>query len=368
MPVIDITEEQKNRAKAALKTLFVGDALAMPAHWFYSVYDIEKTFAGGITQLTAAPATHPSSIMSLHSTQSGGRRLKSKKTQRKDIVGEVILKGKREFWGQLNQHYHQGMQAGENTLNAHCARVLMRCLIAHSGVYQAQGFLDDYIAFMMAYPPQHPDTYAESYHRGFFANLEKGLPPQKCAARTHDTASIGGLVTLAPLVFAGRLHGLSLPQVQENCQQHLFLTHPDNFLAKVAAIYVQLLDDLWQRAKNDSCTEIIAGAGKQSGIDLPSLLEKEHDDRKVIGKMFSPACYITDSWPSVLYLAYKYTQNSKQALLANTNLGADNVHRGMVLGAILGLIEDSSVEPWFTQLSEHNALSQEINQLIYSAA
>jgi hypothetical protein len=40
----------------------------------------------------------------------------------------------------------------------------------------------------------------------------------------------------------------------------------------------------------------------------------------------------------------------------------------MVLGAILGLIEDSSVEPWFTQLSEHNALSQEINQLIYSAA
>lgn len=362
----NLTKEQKNRAKAALKTLFVGDSLAMPAHWFYSVYDIEKTFAGGITQLTAAPKTHPSSIMSLHSTQAGGRRFAGKKTSPKEIVGEVILKGKREFWGQPNQHYHQGMQAGENTLNAHCARVLMRHLITHAGIYQAEDFLADYIAFMTAYPPQHPDTYAESYHRGFFANLEKGLPPQKCAANTHDTASIGGLVTLAPLFFASRCHGFNLSQVQEICQQHLYLTHPDSFLAKVAAIYVQLLDELWQRTDNASCAEIIARAGKQSGIDLPALLQKGRDDREVIGKIFSPACYITDSWPSVLYLAYKYIHDPKQALLANTNLGGDNVHRGAALGTILGLIDGSSVEPWFAQLTEYKALNHEINQLISS--
>ena len=32
------------RAKAALKNAFVGDALAMPVHWFYNPADIYKTF------------------------------------------------------------------------------------------------------------------------------------------------------------------------------------------------------------------------------------------------------------------------------------------------------------------------------------
>jgi len=97
-------------------------------------------------------------------------------------VGEVILKGKRSFWGLPNQHYHQGMKAGESTLNAHCARVVTRSMIAAGGRY-------------------------------------------------------------------------------------------------------------------------------------------------------STACYITDSWPSILYLAYKYADDLQAALLANTNLGGDNVHRGAVLGS-----------------------------------
>lgn len=51
-------------------------------------------------------------------------------------------------------------------------------------------------------PMHYPDTYAESYHRGFFANLAKGRLPEKCGAVTHDTASVGGLVTVAPIAIA----------------------------------------------------------------------------------------------------------------------------------------------------------------------
>ena len=40
--------------------------------------------------------------------------------------------------------------------------------------------------------------------------------------------------------------------------------------------------------------------------------------------------------PSVLYLALKYHNEPAQGLIANTNLGGDNVHRGAVLGALLG--------------------------------
>ena len=37
-------------------------------------------------------------------------------------------------------HYHEGMQAGENTLNALCARVVMRGM-AQRGAYSPEGFL-----------------------------------------------------------------------------------------------------------------------------------------------------------------------------------------------------------------------------------
>ena len=42
------------------------------------------------------------------------------------VIGDVINHGKHEFWGRPNMHYHQGMVAGENTLNAVCARLVMR--------------------------------------------------------------------------------------------------------------------------------------------------------------------------------------------------------------------------------------------------
>ena len=51
----------------------------------------------------------------------------------KQIVGDVILIGKRKFWNQPNQHYHHGMRAGENTLNAHCARAVTRMLVDSGG-------------------------------------------------------------------------------------------------------------------------------------------------------------------------------------------------------------------------------------------
>lgn len=355
---------QQQRTSAALKNLFVADSLAMPVHWYYNPHDIEKAFPGGITRLEAAPESHPSSIMSLHSTAKGGRGVQASQERQREIVGEVILKGRREYWGVANQHYHQQMQAGENTLNAHCARIVMRTLQANAGRYDKQSFLDDYIDFMTADPPRHPDTYAESYHRGFFANLESGKAKDRCGAVTHDTPSIGGLVTIAPIVLSERLQGLPLIEVQKHCLDHLFLTHPDKGLGQICAVYVELLDALLFRDQNQSHHELLARAAKVSiSLDLPALVKKAHDDRHVIGSLFSTACYISGSWPSVLYLAYKYAAEPKQALLVNTNLGGDNVHRGAVLGVILGLINATTIDEFFAPLTDQELISAEISQL-----
>ena len=60
------------------------------------------------------------------------------------------------------------------------------------------------------------------------------------------------------------------------------------------------------------------------------------EDFEVVGRNLSTACYIEAAVPTVIYLALKYAADPEQALLTNTNLGADNVHLGAVLGGLLG--------------------------------
>ena len=135
-------------------------------------------------------------------------------------------------------------------------------------------------------------------------------------------------------------------------------------MGHICAVYVELLDALLFRDQNQSPHELLARAAKVSiGLDLPALLEKTNDDMHVVGSLYSPACYISGSWPSVLYLAYKYAAEPKQALLVNTNLGGDNVHRGAVLGAILGLINAATIDEFFDQLADQELISAEISQL-----
>ena len=44
-----------------------------------------------------------------------------------EVVGTVILHGKKKYWGRgKNLHYHIGMKAGENTLEAQLTRLMTR--------------------------------------------------------------------------------------------------------------------------------------------------------------------------------------------------------------------------------------------------
>jgi len=344
------------RARAALQLSFIADALAMPVHWFYNPQDIYTVFPGGVKRFEAAPPVHPISFMSLPSTNEDNSSLQ--------VVGDIILKGKREYWGSTNQHYHRGMIAGENTLNLHCMRVLIRSIAHNNKQYDVTHFLHDYIQFMTADTPQHPDTYAEAYHRTFFTNLAKGIPPEKAATRTEDSASIGGLVGISPIALTALMQKRDLAHAQLLCRTHLFLTHPDEHLAIICDAYVALIDSLLFRETEDVRTLIAATAKQSAGIDVSLLAKQYQDDNDVVGKLFSRACPINDSWPSLLYLAWKYSDNPLEALIANTHLGGDNCHRGAVLGVILGLATQCSMDNWFMQLTEANAIKKELDDIL----
>lgn len=356
-------EEKRSRVKAALTNLFIGDALSMPVHWFYNPFDIIKAFpSNGITKMQAAPKHHPSSIMNLHSTSSGGRKSK-KNLNKKEIVGDVILKGKAHLWGISNGHYHHGLQAGENTLNAWCARWLMNSLIRYKS-YDSKVWIKEYVSLITDEKPNHPDTYAESCHREFFSNYILGKDLEKCGAVTHDTPSMGALVSVTPLALA-LFTIMSLEQTQEQCKKHVFLTHPDKGLMFVVDAYVNLLYILLNRDSKECVEdEIIKASSVIPGTKLKKLLEKDKEDSYVVGRTYSLACYITDSWPSVCYLACKYFKDPKKALLTNTNLGGENAHRGSVLGTIVGLASNSFDEDLYKQLEQHTSLDKQINEYL----
>lgn len=377
-------------AKNALMNLFVGDALSMPVHWFYNPGDIIRVFgAQGVQRMEAAPKHHPSSIMVLHSTKAGGRRaVESRATQSAsvEVVGDVILKGKRDYWGQPGMHYHHGLPAGENTLNAWWARELMQFLL-DEGEYSVNRWVERYIDFMTANPPQHPDTYAESCHRGFFANWAAGVPPLECGAVTHDTPSMGALVTVAPLVIA-LSKSYALPQIQATVRTHVWLTHPDNGLMVVVDAYVALLYALLNASASNEAD--LAEGGPEGNpnrrvllghlqdainatgrVELSTLAQQKRGDAAIVGGRYSLACYIDDSWPSVCYLAAKYAQNPAKALLTNTNLGGENAHRGSVLGTLVGassgLVQAEASTELHTlqqQLANHDSLSSLIDAFI----
>jgi ADP-ribosylglycohydrolase len=93
---------------------------------------------------------------------------------------------------------------------------------------------------------------------------------------------------------------------------------------------------------------------------------ERHSDLQVIGGLLSPACYIEHSFPAVLYLAARYPDNFEAALVANTNVGGDNCHRGAVLGALLGaaLGYQAIPERWIRGLRSRVELEQEIESFL----
>ena len=356
-----LTVTPTDRLRGALWGMFVGDALAMPVHWYYNVAALQQDF-GTLRDYQAPKNFHPSSIMSLSSTGRAGRG-----SQEGEVVGGVILKGKKPYWGQPHTHYHQGMQAGDNTLNLRCVRVLIRSLNA-AGRYDPAAFLHDYIAFMTA-PDSHNDTYAESYHRDFFANYARGLPPERCAgAEGHDTASIGGLVSLPPVIFATVGKG-DRAAVDTALLTQLRLTHRSSKLERYALAFGQLLVGLLQDPV-PRLAPLACATAERLGFPAGTVIERiQHNlqsDLDVIGRLLSPACYIDQSLPAVLYLAARYADDFEAALIANTHVGGDNCHRGAVLGAILGAALGFRAIPerWIRGLQARAELEAEIDTFI----
>ncbi len=306
--------QNHSKTRGALYGLCIGDALAMPVHWYYNRQALFQDY-GRVTDYLAPRNPHPDSI------------LWRSKYVTKNSRGE-ILHDQANFWGQRGIHYHQFLAAGENTLNIKISQLLIESLLQNDG-YDPDDFLNRYIHFMTT-PGNHRDTYVEECHRNFFANYARGRSPRNCGA---DEKHIGGLVGIIPIVV---FYCDQPEQARHKALEHLALTHPGVKMADAASLVIELLLQILEGKPLHKA--IIEEIEKQRTalVGHPFIKWLDHPDDMVIGPRFSTACYVEDSVPAVLYLALKYHADPQKALIVNTNLGGDNAARGSVLGALLG--------------------------------
>lgn len=186
----------------------IGDALAMPVHWYYDRAALHRDY-GVVRDYLAPRNPHPDSIL--------WRSAYTPLNARGDILHEQA-----QYWGQRGVHYHQFLRAGENTLNLQLARVLMESLTARGG-YDAEDYLQRYIDFMLT-PGRHRDTYVEECHRKFFSAYARGTSPASAEAATFTSAASLMSACSAPfLAVMSVRHGkpcasmCSLPIVTRKC-------------------------------------------------------------------------------------------------------------------------------------------------------
>ena len=304
-----------SKSRGALYGVFIGDALAMPVHWYYNRRSLLEDY-GRVDDYLAPRHPHPDSI------------LWRSRYRAPNAKGE-ILNEQAQYWGKKGIHYHQFLAAGENTLNVKICNLLIESLLQYKG-YHRDDFLKRYIAFMTT-PHQHKDTYIEECHRHFFTNYAMGLPAHQCGVTEKH---IGGLVGIIPIAI---FYGHNPNEARKLALAHLALTHPGPKMAGAASLIVNLLLQVLDGAplKEAILAEIQTQRNPLMGHPFVKWL-KDLDDQ-VVGPRLSTACYVEDSVPVVIYLALKYHENPEEALIVNTNLGGDNASRGSVLGALLGM-------------------------------
>ncbi|MFT5315489.1 MAG: ADP-ribosyl-[dinitrogen reductase] hydrolase, partial [Candidatus Krumholzibacteriia bacterium] len=193
----------RSRAEGALWGLFLGDALAMPVHWYYDRAALARDY-GEVRDLLAPRNPHPGSI--LH------------RSVYKPVNEEAnILHDQAQYWGREGVHYHQFLAAGENTLDLQLANLALGT-IAELGHYDPDLYLERMIAFLRD-PSSHRDTYVEEWARGFFTRRAQGVPLRKCGVVEKH---IGGLA--GPLAVLIALHHDPVA-AREAAHLHRELTH-----------------------------------------------------------------------------------------------------------------------------------------------
>ncbi|KAK6194790.1 hypothetical protein SNE40_000347 [Patella caerulea] len=364
-----IPDRLKRAKEEAMWGMHIADAIAMPVHWYYNADDIKWGYGGWLTGYNPPNKKHPTSILTISNFGGSGRAYGQKSQQ---VIGNIILHDKLPFWTSRdrNIHYHQGMSAGDNTLNTLMALQMLQTIIRvdkqaiKPDSLVREAVLEDYVKFMTT-PGTHNDTYCESFHRSFFKDWMTESKPPKLGAdivkfaetrlknyqnKSEDSQllAIGALVLTIPWII--RTAHQSETECANSTVELIKLTHPTPSLYPFVDLYARLLHGVLNgkdlRAGVLEVSDHSVLGGSQTREELLSLIGEAERHPKGSEKRLRAyqnalsdlgmACYIEGAMTSMLFLAYEFSNDFEGGVLANANCGGENCHRGGALGALLG--------------------------------
>ena len=129
----------KKYFKEAYYGALVADALSMPVHWYYNRDKLDKDYPN-LTDYNSPNPFHPDSIL-----------WRSSYTPVNNLGN--ILHDHSKYWGKKNIHYHQFLNAGENTLNL---RLAINCyeFVVNSGSIHLKKWLNNYTKLIYSHLEQ----------------------------------------------------------------------------------------------------------------------------------------------------------------------------------------------------------------------
>lgn len=208
-----------SKIAASLMGMVVGDALAVPGHWFYSPKKLRDDY-GEITGMVGPKPTHAESMVQGMSYTGSidimhdKARFYEGNTLAKEAqkLSEAEIEARRDDHGNYvgnraeeRVHYHGSLKKGQNTANGCLARLAMRYIGEKNAdgrdLYDPQEFLERFYQYMIT-PPEpddnaqivnHNDIYLDVFCRRFFTNASAGTPLRFCALTQRESWSIGSL-------------------------------------------------------------------------------------------------------------------------------------------------------------------------------
>lgn len=223
-----------DRIRGALVGMLIADALAMPTHWYYGGRRQVARDYGEIKGYVAPKTRLAGSIMGKSNTGGAGRG-----GDKGSVIGDVIFHGKKKFWRSgSGYHYHQGMAAGDNTLEALLARRALNVTASgENGAFDASAIRADYIRFMTT-PGSHNDTYCGTCHRMFFAKWSRGVDPSLCPDNDgHNVDTADAIVAAVPIALRSGDDG----EAEREVQQMVAITRDSRPAQQHAALFARTL-------------------------------------------------------------------------------------------------------------------------------
>lgn len=293
-----------DKGQAMVLGSFLGDSLALGAHWLYDPSVIQQKF--GYVDSFVPP---------------------------------------------LPGSYHQRKNPGEFTHYGDQTLVLLRHLAEHKCFsldhfsYQWRKFIKNYTGYM-----DHASLET-------MENISNNISPNKCGSSSRE---LGGAARLAPLIY---WYSHNVDEMLEKAKKQTLMTHQGKNVEDATDFIVHTLFAILNgQTPREAMKETLANNSLDEKLAqlLQKALSSRAEDDLTTTKDFGQMCHLKAALPAAVHFVVAYEDNFSDALSHNVMAGGDSAARGLVIGMMLGAhlgIKGLNTK-WLNELAAYKEIKQ----------